>query len=614
MGCGALTGSSKAHCVSVLSPAGTENGADVGNRSTSSMALLQDRVQRLEELTEKQATVVSELREALVVVMRDARRTVSVLQYNILASYLGNNTKPWFLYGVDITPEVREAIFERYHERDASGNPVNPWPKYVEGILTPEEIEAVQGQDAHFSWEQRKNKVLEQLRRNDPDVISLVENDQQNFFLQGLADCWDGVFHKRPRRGSPDGCGVFWRRSKFELVARKGLDFVDGNDDKGGERRDRSCLMVLLRWKACGTPLVVVSTHLAKDPDNRGQTAIRVKQVSQLMEGLTEFTSEREAMEAPVILMGDLNARHLGEIRGIARTVWQIRGGEAIHKFLWSATDVPTGPTSITKARRCRIDVVQFLSSQLEILDVAPVPVLPEGEVIPNAVHPSDHFPVCVRFKLKDSYEKHHECARAWLECVAGGGKLHPLTEPELRIAFEFFDRDRNNMIHRHGLEEACLELKHAVRGDVQKLLLGCFPDQQITYANFIRAYEVRLNHERMRCIGELEYAFQWFAGENATHITRERLEEAFREIMPIDFNDAELEVMIGRLNMKTDQEPIDLRRFCEVVCRATFPHRDRRRKSFCQDDRPHQSLNSDSARELVGKLENLNSRHIRNF
>ena len=57
--------------------------------------------------------------------------------------------------------------------------------------------------------------------------------------------------------------------------------------------------------------------------------------------------------------------------------------------------------------------------------------------MIPNAEHPSDHFPVVVSFMLKDGYEKHRECARAWLECVAGRQKVHPLSNEELRDAFE---------------------------------------------------------------------------------------------------------------------------------------------------------------------------------
>jgi len=545
---------------------------------TTPRGSLEARVLQLEDLATRQAAQLRQMQQTLSCVQRDGRRTVSVLQYNILASYLGRNTQPWFLYGADITPEERQMIFMKYNERTADGKPKNAWPKYVEDVLTPEQVAEIERHDAYFRWETRKDALMQEFRQYDADVVSLVELDHFSFFRDGLADEWDAVFHKRPRKASLDGCGVFWRRSKFQVIAHQGFDMVDDVDSNGLHKRDRSCLMVILRWRSCigAAPLVVVSTHLAKDPDNRAQTAIRVRQVTQIMEGLMEFTQLHQAEDAPVILMGDLNARHFGEIRGIARTVWQVTGSQ-LHKFLWSATDVPTGPTSITKARQCRIDVVQYLSSHLEVLDVQPVPSLPPGQVIPSAKHPSDHFPVCVRFVVKESYQQHKEVARAWLECVAGTEKVHPLTKADLMVAFEYFNRDRSGRIHRHDLEEACLELRSHFHVDVQCLLLDCFPNQQISYENFIRAYESRLDYQRIRCIGELEYAFQFFANDESI-IRLNTLESAFREITPISFSDDEVKEMIGRLNVEEGQEYVDLRSFCEVVCKANFPHRDRRK------------------------------------
>ncbi|CAE7802082.1 mei2 [Symbiodinium sp. KB8] len=244
--------------------------------------------------------------------------------------------------------------------------------------------------------------------------------------------------------------------------------------------------------------------------------------------------------------------------------------------FLWGATDVNTGPTSVTKARHCRIDVVQYLSSHMEVLDVMPVPKLEPGEVIPNEDHPSDHFPVFVTFTLKDSYEKHRDCARAWLECVAGREKVHPLTDEELRDAFEFFDRDRQECIHRRDLEEACLDLRCNFSVDVPKLLVDCFPNKQISFQNFLRAYEASLGSDRMRAVGDLECAFRYFAGEKDS-IEIDTLEAAFREITPISFSDDEVKDMIGRVAQ--DGSPygkasVHLKDFCEVVCKATFPNR----------------------------------------
>ena len=117
-------------------------------------------------------------------------------------------------------------------------------------------------------WESRREKLVNQIVDLDPDVVSLVtlgirmgplvismsqlwsqvELDDHAFFGQSLEGEWDpdfvsqprchrvsvqphghpratpgrrqdSVFRKRPRANSADGCGIFWRRSKFELVA-----------------------------------------------------------------------------------------------------------------------------------------------------------------------------------------------------------------------------------------------------------------------------------------------------------------------------------------------------------------------------------------------------------
>lgn len=568
-----------------------ENDAPTSNSSSSKPSVpsgktvttaategdLSNRVEFLEKLIQQQALQLQQMAKALEGVQKDVRRTVSVMQYNILASYLGKNTQPWFLYGAEIEPEAREKIFKLFNQRGPDGTPKHKWPEYVEGILSPEQIQEVETQDAFFRWESRREKLVNQIVDLDPDVVSLVELDDHAFFGQSLEGEWDSVFRKRPRANSADGCGIFWRRSKFELVASEGFDMIDGNDDKGREKRDRSCLMVLLKWKTAGNnvaPLVVVSTHLAKDPYNKAQTAIRVRQVTQIMATLTSFTGQYQARDSPVILLGDLNTRHFGEIRGIARTVWQIKG-DPIHKFLWHATDVNTGATSVTKARHCRIDVVQYLSSHMEVVDVNPMPKLKDGEVIPNAEHPSDHFPVFVNFMLKDGYEKHRECARAWLECVAGREKVHPLSNEELRDAFEFFDRDRDENIHLQDLEEACFELRTNFHVDVPTLLLECFPDYQISFEDFLRAYQASLRTDRLRAVGDLECAFRYFAGD-AQSIHIDTLEAAFREITPVSFSDDEVKDMIGRVS-GTAQASVHLHDFCEVVCKATFPNREER-------------------------------------
>ena len=72
----------------------------------------------------------------------------SLAQYNILASYLGRNTEPWFLYGADVDAERRGAILKKFYERDSDGKIKNAgWPAYVKGLLTAEEIARVEEEE-----------------------------------------------------------------------------------------------------------------------------------------------------------------------------------------------------------------------------------------------------------------------------------------------------------------------------------------------------------------------------------------------------------------------------------------------------------------------------------
>lgn len=548
---------------------------DRAGRLQSSDAELQARIAALESLTAAQGLRIAGLAEEVRILQKDVPLTVSVLQYNILASYLGQNTQPWFLYGADMDKQLRQQVLEKYYERDGDGGFKNSgWPAYVEGLLTQSQIDAVNHLDRHFDWETRKVRLLKDIASKDCDIMSLVELDAYDYFADGLSSHWDSIFAKRPRQCSKDGCGIFWRRSKFELVERISVEFTDSVQADGREMKDRICLMALLRHKSTGTTLVVISTHLARDPDDEKKTLIRARQLSQLMQSLTDFTLKFDATEAPVILMGDLNAKHFGEIRGIARLSWQTRG-DAAHPFLWSATDVPTGPTSVTRCRRSRIDVVQYLSSQLEVLSIAPLPRLEENEVIPNERHPSDHLPVCVHFRVKDTSQRSKECARSWLGCVAGNRRVTPLTEAQLHAAFEFFDRDCSGSIHHIDFEEACIDLQVNLDQDLQDLLLSCFPNQQIDYDFFARAYETRIEQGRMSSTGDLEAAIRFLAG-GEKKMTVEHMKWSLQRLAPVDFSDEEFDDMMRSVHVDSNDH-VDVRSFCNVLGRTSFSNRRRK-------------------------------------
>lgn len=94
--------------------------------------------------------------------------------------------------------------------------------------------------------------------------------------------------------------------------------------------------------------------------------------------------------------------------------------------------------------------------------------------------------------------------------------------------------------------------------GDVY---FGAFQSSRIGFENFLRAYEASLRTERMRAIGDLECAFRYFAGDEAS-IAKETLSKAFREITPISFSDAEVREMIDRVAQSSEDSWWELDEF----------------------------------------------------
>ena len=67
---------------------------------------LLERIEELEHKAERQAKQLHSLQKG-----QDPAFTVA--QYNILASYLGSNTQPWFMYGIDMPEDLRATIIVR---------------------------------------------------------------------------------------------------------------------------------------------------------------------------------------------------------------------------------------------------------------------------------------------------------------------------------------------------------------------------------------------------------------------------------------------------------------------------------------------------------------------
>lgn len=151
-----------------------------------------------------------------------------------------------------------------------------------------------------LSWDYRKKLILDEIRQNAADIISLqeVETDQfHNYFKPELkSDGYEGIFSPKSRaktmsendRKYVDGCAIFFRSSKFSLIKEHLIEFnqlamanAEGSDNMLNRvmPKDNIGLAALLKvkenaWEGLSQeaaqisqPILVCTAHLHWDPE-----------------------------------------------------------------------------------------------------------------------------------------------------------------------------------------------------------------------------------------------------------------------------------------------------------------------------------------------------------
>ena len=504
----------------------------------------------------------------------------SVAQYNILAGYLGNNTEPWFLYGVDMPHERRAQIIAKHGEKGTDGKYVNVgWPNYVRGILTDEEIAKVEAIDqTAFAWEPRKRRLMAQIAELNSDVLSLVECDHYDDFFKAQLEAlgYDTLWGKRPRPDSHDGCCIAWKRGLFELQ-QPGVveEYVDKYDPvRKKTYKDRIALLALLKFKGTSQSVLIVSTHLTRNPEDPKMDSLRAKQIGQVLRRIAEFTIKSDCLDdAPVVLAGDLNATSFQKLRGIANAVMLLAGdavkGSHLHPFTFDCKELPTGKTSVTAARDVRIDALLFQSQKLSLVDSRKAPVLKSP--IPDMVHPSDHIPIMATFEVRSSLEYHRECARAWYNTVAGRVGNVPLTREQLGAAYFVFEVDGNDLLSKAEFQ-ACVatQLGYGTLNvaDVSSVFdKALAPDaKEITFESFRKGYSDALTQSGLPGMDDLRDAFLSFDTDGSGELDASEIAGIFKQCSPVALPEGADDEIFKRIDKNGDGKVSTEEFFSELV------------------------------------------------
>ncbi|CAI5745756.1 unnamed protein product [Peronospora destructor] len=173
--------------------------------------------------------------------------------------------------------------------------------------------------ESSLNWENRKLALLRQLDALDADVVCLEElSDYWTFFKPELQDRgYESVYVKRPSihvsnwsgEKKHDGCGIFYKKDKFELKEFEAINFHDPHD--------RVAVLALLKMRHFAQFVLVGCTHLwwnAKKMDHQMAELFELEEEVIRMSSDVKDKYERDLAETltgpnsvPIVLCGDFN-------------------------------------------------------------------------------------------------------------------------------------------------------------------------------------------------------------------------------------------------------------------------------------------------------------------
>ncbi|KAL7394774.1 hypothetical protein ABVT39_003830 [Epinephelus coioides] len=169
-----------------------------------------------------------------------------------------------------------------------------------------------------LNWEERKYLILEEILTYSPDILCLQEVDHYFDTFQPIMASlgYHGTFLAKPwspcldveQNNGPDGCALFYRRSRFSLQSTAHLRL-----SAMMLPTNQVAIVQTLNCQVTGQKLCVAVTHLKA---RSGWERLRSAQGADLLQNLRSITSanvssrQNEAVSGtiPLVVCGDFNA------------------------------------------------------------------------------------------------------------------------------------------------------------------------------------------------------------------------------------------------------------------------------------------------------------------
>jgi len=251
-----------------------------------------------------------------------------------------------------------------------------------------------------LEWPTRRFRMIEEIAQHNADVICLQEIDHFNFFRKALATLgYVGHFTPKPDspclyladNSGPDGCAIFYKKDKFDLVTLDSRVLEVWN-----VQSNQVVLSATLKSKKTGQEVVFATTHL-KARNGALMPTLRNEQGKDLMEYLNV-----QAQGLPTVVTGDFNAEPNEPVYQTMTNNKSTKLASAYNEILNKEPEYTTWKYREDGEHIQTLDYIFYSPDQIRVDAVLEMPT---GEQIgenrlPSLSYASDHFSLVTDLRL----------------------------------------------------------------------------------------------------------------------------------------------------------------------------------------------------------------------
>lgn len=255
-----------------------------------------------------------------------------------------------------------------------------------------------------LNWQERKYLILEEILSYRPDILCLQEVDHYYDTFQPIMASlgYHGTFLAKPwspcldveQNNGPDGCALFFRRSRFSPQATAHLRL-----SALMLPTNQVAIVQKLTCRVTGQRLCVAVTHLkARSGWERLRSAQGADFLQKLQRIISQDSNRCKAMSGtiPLVVCGDFNAEPTEDI--YRRFSSSPLGLNSAYKLL--SSDRQTEPAYTTwkirlSGESCStLDYIWYTADSLRVEQVLDIPTEEQigPERLPSYHYPSDHI------------------------------------------------------------------------------------------------------------------------------------------------------------------------------------------------------------------------------